>query len=256
MRTPSQRRVTKAAPSMQRGAGVETTLSLLHYILRHPLGRTALGLAALVMVAGVAAAFYVFGGGSPAKHASVTAPTFAPTANGTIFTIDSSASEASFTMEETLRGQPNTVVGKTNQVAGQILINKQDPSKSQVGQIKVDLSTLVTDSNQRNNTLQGRILETGDPANVFATFTPTAITGLPTSTLAVGQMVSFKVTGDLTIHQMTQHNVTFDVQVTVVSQTQITGKAHTKVDYHDFNLAVPSVPLVAEVSSDVQLMLT
>jgi polyisoprenoid-binding protein YceI len=230
-------------------------MSPMQHILRRPLGRIALGIAALLVVAVGATAYYIFGGGAPAKHAPVTAPTFAPTANGTIFTLDSSASEASFTLQETLRGQPNTVVGKTNQVAGQILINKQDPAKSQVGQIKVDLSTLVTDDDQRNHTLQSRIFETDDSANVFASFTSQSLTGLPTTPLAVGQTVSFRITGNLTIHQTT-HSETFDVRATVVSQSKLTGTAQTTVNYQDFNLAVPNVPFVAVPSQDVQLALT
>jgi len=225
----------------------------MHNLLRHPLGRVGLGLAVLVVVALGAAVVYVFGGGSPAKHASVTAPTFAPTANGTIFTVDSSVSEASFTIHETLRGQENIVVGKTNQVAGQILINTQDPAKSQVGEIKVDLSTLVTDDGQRNRTLQSRIFETDDPANVFASFRPTGLSGLPSS-IAVGETVSFTITGDLTIHQTTRTE-TFAVQVKVVSQSQLTGTAHVTVHYQDFNLVVPNVPFVAVPSDEVELSL-
>jgi len=113
--------------------------------------------------------------------ASACLQTLVATNGGKIFTIDSSSSTASFTIKEVLFGNPNTVVGTTHQVAGQILVNAQTPAKSQVGEIRMDVSALVTDNPLRNRTLQNRILATGTPANQYATFVPTALTGLPTS---------------------------------------------------------------------------
>src|SRR5262249_14928262 len=159
-------------------------------------------------------AFYVFGGNRAhtSTTGAVTAPTLAPSGSGTVFTIDSSGSEASFTIDEIHFGQPNTVVGKTSQVAGQIQVDKDDPSKSTVGQIKVDLTGLKTDDFLRNNTIQGRILETGNATNQFAIFTPKSISGLPSS-VTQGQAFTFKITGDLTIHGVTRSE-TFDTTVT------------------------------------------
>lgn len=222
-------------------------------LVQHRQGRIALGLAAAVLVALSAGAIYVFGAPGISPHAPVTSATLAPTNGGTLFTIDSSASEASFTIDEVLFGQPNTVVGKTNAVAGQILVNLTDPSKSQVGEIRVDVSTLATDNPQRNRTLQGRILETNNSANVYATFVPTSLTGLP-ATISTGQTVSFQITGNLTIHQVTR-TVTFDAQVTLESETRLTGLAQTTVRYEDFNLAIPNVPSVTSVSDNVKLAL-
>ncbi|HEY7094519.1 MAG TPA: YceI family protein, partial [Ktedonobacterales bacterium] len=132
-------------------------------LLDRPEGKVLLGAVVVALIAIFAGVFYVFGGNgarSP-NTGAVTAPTLAPTGSGTIFTIDSSNSEASFTIDEVHNGQPTTVVGKTSQVAGQIQVDKSDPSKSQVGQIKVDLTGLKTDDFLRNNAIQGRILETG-----------------------------------------------------------------------------------------------
>jgi polyisoprenoid-binding protein YceI len=154
-----------------------------------------------------------------------------------------------------LFGQPNTVVGKTSQVAGQIQVDQDDPSKSAVGQIKVDLTGLKTDSNLRNNTIQGRILETGNASNQFATFTPKSISGLPSSVM-VGQPFSFKITGDLTIHGVTR-SATFDTMATLESDSKLTGQAQTTLNsYKDFNISVPDVPSVSHVSEPVKLTLT
>jgi polyisoprenoid-binding protein YceI len=225
--------------------------------LNRPSGRVILGGAAVaaiaVIAAVVAAGIYIFGGGSSTVHAKVTTATLVPTAGEAVFTIDSSASEATFTTHEVLFGSPNTVVGKTNAVTGEILVNKQDPSKSRLGQIQVDLTTLVTDNDLRNNTIQHRILETSQPGNQYATFTATSIIGLP-STVAFGQTVQFSVTGNLTIHGVTRA-ATFAVTLTPKTATQLTGTAQTSVRYADFGIAIPNVPSVSNVSDAVQLAL-
>src|SRR5262249_20596785 len=177
----------------------------------------------------------------------------APIKDGINFTIDPSASEASFTIQEVLFGRTITIVGKTSQVAGQILVDKRNPSRSQVGQITADLSALVTDTDFRNLALRNRIFETRNPAIQFATVTPKLLTGLPSS-IAVGQPISLQITGDLTIHQTTRTS-TFVVQVTAVSETQLVGQAQTTVRYKDFQLTIPSVPEVGRVADEVQLEL-
>src|SRR5262249_8104763 len=150
---------------------------------RFLLGSTAIIDSAVVtaLLANFIYLFDPFGGHGPTAHGPLTVPTFAPTADGLVFTIDTANSEASFTIQEVLLGDTKTVVGTTNQIAGQILVNTRHPSQSQVGLIRVDLSTVVTDDPFRNLALQKRIFETGNPANQFATFTPTTLTGLPSS---------------------------------------------------------------------------
>jgi len=225
-------------------------------IVRRPVGRIGLGVALVVVLAAGTLAFYIYGAPGPATtaHGDISAPTLVPTTGQALFTLDPSGTTASFTINEVLFGNPNTAVGKTNEVAGQILVDKQDPSKSQVGVIRVDLTGMATDNDMRNRTLQSRIFETSDPANRYATFTPTAITGLPAS-VSVGQTFSFTIAGDLIIHQVTRPE-TFDVQVTAESDTALTGRAQTTVKYEDFNLTIPNVPMVASVGDTVTLSLS
>jgi polyisoprenoid-binding protein YceI len=230
----------------------------MQQIVRGAWGKIALGLAAVVFIAIVAGGFYIFGGphssASPSGSSGGSAAQLTPTTNETVYTINPSGSEASFTIDEVLFGNPNTVVGKTSQVSGEILINKQDPSKTRIGQIKVNLSTLVTDNDLRNNTIQNRILETGDSSNQFATFDAKSIDGLPSS-IAVGQTVSFKMTGDLTIHGVTK-STTFDVTATLQSANVLKGEAQTTIKYADFNIHIPDVPSVTGVGDSVKLDLT
>lgn len=184
-----------------------------------------------------------------AATASTDAPADAPAGGASVFTIDSAASEVRFQLDEDLRGERKTVVGTTNQVAGQLSLNLADLSQTQVGVIQINARTLQTDNNFRNRAIQNEILDTG--AFEFITFTPTGVEGLPAAA-AVGEMVTFTLTGDLTIRDITLP-ATFTVEATVVSETQITGSATAVVNRVDYDLQIPSVPNVANVEEEVEL---
>lgn len=230
------------------------TANPLTALFRRPRNRIVAGAAALVVVALIAAVVFFFTGGTPANHGPIAVTTLVPTSTGTIFTIDQTGSQASFTIGEILLGNPNVVVGKTNQVAGQILVDQQHPSQSQVGQIKVDLSTLATDNPLRNHSLQSFILQTDQPGNQYGVFNPTSLSGMP-ATVTIGQAVNFSIKGDLTIHGVTKPE-TFTAQVTLTSATALTGTATTTVKYQDFNITIPNVPSVAGVTDNVTLTLS
>ncbi len=141
------------------------------------------------------------------------------------------------------------MVGTTSDVAGQIAIDLNDLSKTQIGVIQVNARTFVTDSNNRNRTIQNRILETGQYELI--TFTPTSITGL-SGAAEPGKPFSFEIAGDLTIRDITQP-VVFTATVQGDSETQLTGAATTIVKRGDYNLIIPSVPNVANVGEEVTL---
>lgn len=175
--------------------------------------------------------------------------TSSPNANPVIFDIAQADSEVRFIINEVLNGAPKTVVGATDQVAGEIAIDLDDPSKSQVGAIVVNARTLTTDNDFRNRAIKNRILSTDNYE--FVTFTPTEIVGLPV-TIPVGESFAFQMVGDLTVRDVTAQ-VTFDVTVTPISETQLEGVASTTILYGDFNLTIPEVPSVAGVDDEVRL---
>lgn len=169
-----------------------------------------------------------------------------------LFEIVPEESEARFLINEVLRGNPKTVVGSTNQVAGQIAINPSDPTASQVGVIQVNARTLTTDNDFRNRAIKNAILRTNEFE--FVRFVPTKITGLPTAG-ALGETYTFQVTGDLTITDVTRE-VTFDVTVTAKDRTRIEGSATTMILYRDFGLGIPDSPSVDTVADEVRLELS
>ncbi|MDQ4075832.1 MAG: YceI family protein [Chloroflexota bacterium] len=62
------------------------------------------------------------------------------------------------------------------------------------------------------------------------------------------------IVGNLTIRNTTRE-VTWDATVTPVSESQLEGSASTTINRSDWNLAIPSVPFVADVSEQVRLEL-
>jgi len=177
-------------------------------------------------------------------------PTLA--ANGrALYRLDPAASEARFTLSEVLRGAPTTVVGRTTAVSGEIAANLADLSTAEVGPIQINARTLATDSPLRDASIASYILYTDD--NPVILFTPTAVSGLPPQA-AIGQTVAFSVTGDLELVGLVRP-VTFAVTATAVSDTRLEGHAEAVIQRANFELAIPRVDNVADVSEAVTLEL-
>jgi polyisoprenoid-binding protein YceI len=194
-----------------------------------------------------------------AMEVPVTAPTSTPAAEAQpasasasgelLFEIDPAQSEARFKINEVLNGSPKTVIGVTDQVGGQISVDRAAPANTRLGVIQVNARTLTTDNEFRNRAIKNRILMTND--HEFITFSPQTISGFP-AVFEIGQAFTLQVEGDLTVKGVTKP-VTFEVQVTPASETQITGSAATTVLYKDFGIAIPEVPSVTGVEDQVVL---
>jgi polyisoprenoid-binding protein YceI len=170
-------------------------------------------------------------------------------ADPTIFEIVQAESEARFIIDEVLNGAPKTVVGATDQVAGELAIYVDDPTQSEIGTILVNARTLVTDNEFRNRAIKNRILNTND--HEFVAFAPTEIIGLPDE-VTIGESFSFQIVGDLTVRNITKQ-VTFEASVTPVSKSQLEGSATTTILHADFDLTIPDAPAVASIDDEVIL---
>jgi hypothetical protein len=71
-----------------------------------------------------------------------------------IYKISQADSEVRFELDEDLRGVRKTVVGTTDQVAGEIAVDLSDLSNVQAGVIQINARTLTTDNNFRNRAIQ------------------------------------------------------------------------------------------------------
>jgi polyisoprenoid-binding protein YceI len=188
-----------------------------------------------------------------AEEETTDAPTqeTAGATGSTTFAIDAAQSEVRFTLTELLMGNPTTVIGRGNGIEGSVTVNFDDYSQSAISPIVVDASLLATDNNMRNGQIRRAILQTNNPEFQFITFTPTAVDGFPAAATA-GEPFEITVTGDLTIRTITQP-MTFAVTVTPVSESEIHGTARATLLREDFDLQIPRVPSVADVSEEVLL---
>jgi polyisoprenoid-binding protein YceI len=166
-----------------------------------------------------------------------------------VYEIVQADSEARFELDEELRGELNTVVGSTDQVAGQIALSYDDLATAEVGTIQLDARTLATDNSRRDGTMKRFILNTDDFE--FITFEPGEVIGLPES-VEVGETVEFTMVGDLTIRDVS-NEVEFAVVATLASVDRLEGSASASVSRGDYGLQIPSLPHVANVDEDVKL---
>ena len=190
---------------------------------------------------------------SAAINAVTTTQSTAKSANVRLFAIDQSKSEARFTLNEVLMGSPKTVVGSTPLVSGTISIDLADPTKTTISSLQIDARDFRTDSDMRNGAIRRFVLQTSKDENRYIVFTPKAIEGLP-KTVKAGDAFDLQINGDLTISGVTKP-ITFATSVKAESDTQLSGLAKTQVLRSDFNLNIPNVPSVANVTDEVQLEL-
>ncbi|MEO5927457.1 MAG: YceI family protein [Patescibacteria group bacterium] len=186
-----------------------------------------------------------------------TSSTTEPTVNGSTstdpnaYTIRQENSHVNFVLDEILRGSPYTVVGTSTEVGGQITVDRTKLQDATVGTIRINARTIKTDDPGRNGMIGRFILKSEDPENEFITFETKEIVGLPTSA-DIGTPLHFTMTGDLKIAGTTRSE-TFDVNAMFSDDHTVTGYASSVVKRSDFNLNIPDIPFVANVTDDVTL---
>ncbi len=178
----------------------------------------------------------------------------APASAPVEFSIVAAESEASFTLAEDLSGVRTTVIGATTELGGSITVDFADPGASVIGAIVVNARTLETDNSFRNRALRSQILRSAQDEFEFIVFDPRELSNFSADSITVGETLSFDITGDLTVTDVTR-SVTFAATVTLDSETQISGSASANLLHADFDLVIPEVPRVANVTDDVELKL-
>ena len=173
-----------------------------------------------------------------------------PAMQTVVYQINPSSSEASFALNEELMGVPTVVVGVTPKVAGTITVDWNNPANTTISKLEIDATDFKTDNERRNGAIHRFVLQTGQYPTIE--FEPTALEGLPPSAKP-GDLLNFKVTGNLKIRDIT-NPVTFDVAVTA-GEDEISGEASTVVTRAAYQLSIPSVPIVANVTEEVTLTL-
>jgi hypothetical protein len=102
-----------------------------------------------------------------------------------VFRISQDESSAQYTIDEVLNGVDKTVIGTTSEVADDILLNLNDLSQSEIGEISINARTFATDDDRRDNSVARFILQSESDENEFITFQPTSISALPDNAVLI-----------------------------------------------------------------------
>ncbi len=127
----------------------------------HPILSTVLGL--VLIVAGVVA--YQLRDAVDPAYRNVTfavpdAPTLTANGDETLYRIDPTRSEARYEIGETIFGaEASTAIGRTNGIAGDIVVNRTDPPASRVGEVVVNVEQLTSDSSLRDARIRSDFLQ-------------------------------------------------------------------------------------------------
>ncbi len=138
------------------------------------------------------------------------------------------------------------VTGSTQALNGELVLRLEEGANELVAAaVTVDLSTLTTTRNQRDEWIRENALE----SNKFpqAQFVATGLEDAP-ATYTEGEEVAFQLLGDLTVREITQP-VTFDVTATLSGDT-INAVATTAMQLTDFGFDPPSFANTLTVADD------
>jgi len=169
------------------------------------------------------------------------------------FQIVPAQTTASYSVYENLifQNKPNNdAIGTTHAVQGSFKIKTGTSPLVASMNITVDLSTLQSDAQRRDDYIKQNSLQTDTYPN--ATFVSVSTQGLPSS-YTDGQTVHFQLTGNLTMHGKTNKEV-FDVQGKVVGNT-ITGTATSTIYMTDFGIQPPNLANIAIAQNKVVITL-
>jgi polyisoprenoid-binding protein YceI len=157
-------------------------------------------------------------------------------------------SAVSYRVTERLAGNEGETVGVTHVVAGDIAINVEDPTRSRLGEVVVNVEMFDSDSNLRDKRLRHDFLESTHWP--FARFETTSIEGLDVE-FADGATYEVALTGDLTVKETT-HEETFRGTVTVEAD-RLTAEVSAVVLSSTYGVGPINVARLAHTDDEVTL---
>ncbi len=170
------------------------------------------------------------------------------------FQIVPAQTTASYSVYENLifQNKPNNdAIGTTHSVKGNFRLQTSGTPRIDAMTVTVDLSTLQTDSQMRDNYVRRNALQTDTYPD--ATFVSVSTQGMPTN-YTDGQTIHFQLTGNMTMHGKTNKAV-FDVQGKLAGKT-ITGTATSTIYMTDYGIQPPNLANIAISQNKVQVTIT
>jgi polyisoprenoid-binding protein YceI len=159
-------------------------------------------------------------------------------------------SEARYRVREQLAGIsfPSDAVGTTHAIEGSLSLNAQGHIRRSDSRFTVELRTLRSDRDRRDNYVRRNTLET--ERYPTAVFIPGEVRGLPFPLPQTGT-ASFELIGDLTMRETTRR-VTWEATATFNGQ-EVNVQAKTSFRFADFGLSIPRVASVLSVEDTIRL---
>ena len=165
-----------------------------------------------------------------------------------------SESVAGYRVKEKLASLPaqSDAVGRTNAVTGTVTLAADNTNlTATAANLEVDVTTLKSDQDRRDNAIRTRGLQTGQfPKATFTLTTPVAV---PPAALEGGR-ATVQVTGDLTLHGQTKPvTIPTDVQL---NQGRVELDGEYTFPFTDFGMDPPNVGGLVSVEPDATLEFT
>ena len=166
------------------------------------------------------------------------------------FTVAPEGNEARYRVREQLArlSFPNDAVGATSQIEGGITLRPDGTVVREESRFVIDMASLRTDSDRRDNYVRRRTLETD--THPKAEFVPTELRGLSFPLPSSGE-ATFQIVGDLTIRGVTRPT-TWEVTARF-SEGEVAGLAKTQFTFDDFQIQKPRVASVLSVEDEIRL---
>jgi polyisoprenoid-binding protein YceI len=166
------------------------------------------------------------------------------------YSVVAERSEARYRIHEQLAGIsfPSDAVGTTSAIEGSIALDAQGRVFSSNSRLTVDLRTLRSDRDRRDNYVRRNTLET--ERYPTAVFVPTEVRGLRFPLPQTGT-APFELVGDLTVRDVTRR-IIWEATATFNGQ-DVSVQAKTAFRFADFGLSIPRVASVLSVEDNIRL---
>jgi polyisoprenoid-binding protein YceI len=167
-----------------------------------------------------------------------------------LYKIDPAQSQASYRVQETILQtiEGRTVVGTTKGISGDILIDSETFTNSQLGKITIDVGQLTSDSRLRDDRIRKSFLESANYSE--ATFIPENLIGLPEK-LEPTRTYTFQIEGYLTLKATTAKTM-WDATISV-QDDKLVGSASTTIYMSTFGVGPISIAGFLETKDEMKL---
>src|SRR5262245_13515908 len=166
------------------------------------------------------------------------------------YSVVAGRSEARYRIREQLAGInfPNDAIGTTKAIEGRIALDTQGRVLAGDSRLTVDLRSLQSDRERRDNYVRRNTLET--ERYPTAGLVPTEMHGLSFPLPETGR-ASFELVGDFTVRDVTRR-ISWKATATFADQ-DVSVQAKTAFRFADFGLSIPRVASVLSVEDNIQI---